>query len=185
MVKFTVTGVKIKEEYVNPFLVPAIQVWEIKLRCSLDIERYFPTSGRDTTEDITAVIRVKGPLEGNVLYGFDNNTARSVASVMLGRSVEILDEVSLSAIGELADMISGSAADELAMAGYLSVINPPLMYQTAGLGFTPHKVKQIQVDFGSSLGALHVRIGLIEHLGRSQELSWLQARNQDAANNGP
>ena len=82
-----------KEEYVNPFLVPAMQIWELKLGCSLDIKKYFPMTGRDTTEDITAVIRVKGPLEGNVLYGFDNDTARSVASVMLGRSVEVLDEM--------------------------------------------------------------------------------------------
>ncbi|MCH7786966.1 MAG: chemotaxis protein CheX [Chloroflexi bacterium] len=116
-------------------------------------------------------------MDGNVLYGFDNDTARSVASVMLGRSVEVLDEMVVSAIEELADLISGSAANELAMAGYLSVINPPMMYQSAGLGFTPIKVKQIQVDFVSSLGSLHVRIGLSERLGRSQEVSWLQMQH--------
>ena len=166
-----------KEEYVNPFLVPAIQIWEMKLGCSLDIKRYFPMTSRDTTEDITAVIRVKGPLEGNVLYGFDNDTARSVASVMLSRHVEVLDEMSVSAIEELVDMISGNAANELAMAGYLSIINPPVMYQAVGLGFTPNKVKQIQVDFGSNLGALHVRIGLTEAPGRSQEVTWLQTQH--------
>ena len=149
-----------KEEYVNPFLVPAIQIWEMKLGCSLDIKRYFPMTSRDTKEDITAVIRVKGPLEGNVLYGFDNDTARSVASVMLSRHVEVLDEMSVSAIEELVDMISGNAANELAMAGYLSIINPPMMYQAVGLGFTPNTVKQIQVAFVSNLASLIVGKGL-------------------------
>ena len=116
-------------------------------------------------------------MDGNVLYGFDNDKARSVASVMLGRSIEVLDELVVSAIEELADLISGNAANRTGDGGLSQCHQPPMMYQSAGLGFTPIKVKQIQVDFVSSLGSLHVRIGLSERLGRSQEVSWLQMQH--------
>ena len=168
-------GEGVKEQYVNPFLVPAKQVWEKMLGCALDVKRYFPTTNLVTTEDITAVIRIKGPLfMGDVLYGFDTETAMSVASVMLRKNVEDLDEVALSALGELVNIISGNAATLLATAGYENRINPPLIIQFKGSRVISKKTKQIQVIFTSALGNLHVRIALYDSRGRSLALGWLQ-----------
>ena len=63
-----------------------------------------------TTDDITAVIGVSGALEGNVLYGFHKDTARSVVSKMMESEVTEFDEMALSALGEIANMITGNAA---------------------------------------------------------------------------
>ncbi|MCH7745973.1 MAG: chemotaxis protein CheX [Chloroflexi bacterium] len=57
-------------------------------------------------------------IEGNVLYGFDIETAKAIAGTMMGEELDELDEIALSALGELANMISGNAATERAAAGF-------------------------------------------------------------------
>ena len=60
-------------------------------------------------------IGVSGRLEGNVLYGFSGESAQSIVGVMLGEPVSTVnDELALSAIGEIGNMITGNAAARLA-----------------------------------------------------------------------
>ena len=106
-----------KEEYVNAFLSPAKLVWEKELGCALDLIGAEAVSNQFTTEQITAIIGVSGRLEGNVLYGFSDSTAYAVASQMIGEPVTELDDLGLSALGEIANMITGNAATPLAAAG--------------------------------------------------------------------
>ena len=94
-----------KAEYVNPFLAPAKNVWQMMLNQELDLDEYATMSEQVTTEDITAIIRVKGLVEGHVLYGFDIDTAKAVAGVMMEEEVEEFDEVALSALGELVEAV--------------------------------------------------------------------------------
>ena len=123
-----------KEEYVNPFLAPAKNVWEKMLGQELELDEFAMMSEQVTTEDITAIIRVKGFVEGHVLYGFDIDTAKAVASVMMEEEVEEFDEIALSALGELANVISGNAATELSSAGFFCQISPPQILQAPGFG---------------------------------------------------
>ena len=141
-----------REEYVNPFLAPAKLVWEKELNCDLDLEEFAAVSDEFTTDDVTVVIRVKGLVEGNVLYGFDIETAKAIAGTMMGEDIDELDEIALSALGELANMISGNAATELAAAGFFCQISPPLLLWPAGCRFTDKLTTQILVVLDSDLG---------------------------------
>ncbi|MCH8142140.1 MAG: chemotaxis protein CheX, partial [Proteobacteria bacterium] len=107
-----------KQEYVNAFLAPAALVWTKELNHDLKLVSAESVSHQFTTEDVTAIIGVSGSLQGNVLYGFNSGTALYVASQMMGEPVEELDEIGLSALGEIANMITGNAATYLANAGY-------------------------------------------------------------------
>ena len=151
-----------KEEYVNAFLAPAKLVWEKELGCALDLVGAEAVSNQFTTDQITAVIGVSGRLEGNVLYGFSDGTALAVASQMIGEPVTELDDMGLSALGEIANMITGNAATQLAAAGYTCDISPPVIIEPAGSRFTTPGSKQILVTFGSKLGNLSVRLSLNE-----------------------
>ena len=161
-----------KEEYINPFLSPAQQVWKKELGHELDLEEFATASDEFTTEDLTAVIRVKGLIEGEVLYGFDLDTAKAIAGVMMGEDVKELDEISLSAVGEIANIITGNAATILAVGGFFCQISPPVLLQPAKSRFTREPKQQILVVFDSDLGPLHVRIGLEEH-PNDESLDWL------------
>ena len=104
----TTTQPKVRAEWVNPFLSPAQTVWQAMLGCDLNLEGAELVSHQFTTEDLTAVIGVSGKLEGNVLYGFGGNCAQAaVAKMMDEPEVNEIDQMGLSALGEIAPPGSG------------------------------------------------------------------------------
>lgn len=152
-----------KEEFVNSFLAPAKLVWEKELGHPLDLTHAQLVDQQYTTDEVTAIIGVSGRLEGNVLYGFSETTALAVVGVMLDEEVDKFnDEIGLSALGEIANMITGNAASRLAEAGYPCQISPPVIIEPKGTRFTTTGGSQILVIFSSQLGPLSVRISLHE-----------------------
>ena len=151
-----------KEEYINPFLVPAKLVWKKELGVDLELAKATKVSHQFTTDDITAVIGISGALEGNVLYGFHKDTAKAVVSKMMESEITEFDEMALSALGEIANMITGNAATGLSNAGYPCQISSPVLIEPAGSRFTTMAGPQILVEFTSDLGPLHIRISLSE-----------------------
>ena len=108
-----------KEEYINAFLAPAKMVWDRELGQSLEFDMAEMVSDQFTSEDVTAIIGISGKLEGTVLYGFPQDTVKAVVSTMVGEDVEsVTDELGLSALGEIANMITGNAGTKLAQEGY-------------------------------------------------------------------
>ena len=82
---------------------------------------------------------------------------------MLGEEVEaVADELGFSALGEIANMITGNASTHLAELGYDCDITPPVIIEPAGSKVTTLGRAQINVTFVSDLGRLIVRISLKE-----------------------
>ena len=78
--------------------------------------------------DISVSVSVVGDVEGTVVYSMDQNVAKRIASTMLaGMVIEELDDISLSAINELANMITGNASIKLASNGVNVDITPPTL----------------------------------------------------------
>ena len=152
-----------KEEWVNSFLVPAKLVWKKELGQDLTVESAEVVAHQFTTEDLTAIIGVSGRLEGNVLYGFTEESALNVVSQMIGEEqVDLRNDLALSALGEIANMITGNAATHLAQAGFPCQISPPVIVEPRGSRFTIMGSTQILVSFTSPLASLSVRISLRE-----------------------
>jgi len=152
----------VKEDYVNAFLAPAKLVWEKELNHTLDFIGAEAVSHRFTTEDITAVVGVSGQLEGNVLYGFSQGTGLAIVGCMMGDPVLEFDEIALSALGEIANMITGNAATQLAALGYMCDISPPVIIESVGNAMTTLRGTQIMAKFASDLGNLDIRVSLNE-----------------------
>jgi len=105
------------EDYVNPFLTPALHVWEKEMAVKLTLAGAEQIASQYTTNELTALIGISSQLEGNVLYGFTQESDKSIASKMISQEIVEMDEVALSAIGEIANMITGNAANLLANLG--------------------------------------------------------------------
>jgi chemotaxis protein CheX len=151
-----------KQEYVNPFLTPAQMVWQKEFGCPLKIQNAEAVSNQYTTDDVTAIIGISGKLEGNVLYGFSNDLVKQIVSRMIGEEFNPRDPIALSALGEIANVITGNAATQLAASGYPCDISPPVILEPVGATLTAGVPKQIQVTFESEMGLLRVRVGLAE-----------------------
>jgi len=94
-----------KVEYVNPFIESASDVlMEI---ANLKSDRGI-LSMKDLNapfRDVCAILGVIGAVQGQVIYGFDESTARSVVSrMMMGAEVNEFDEMARSALGELGNI---------------------------------------------------------------------------------
>ncbi len=152
-----------KQEYVNPFLTPAQMVWQKEFNCPLKIKNAEAVSHQYTTDDVTAIIGISGKLEGNVLYGFSEPLVKDIIKRMVGEDFEARDPMALSALGEIANVITGNAATQLAASGYPCDISPPVILEPVGATLTVGVPKQIQVTFESEMGLLRVRMGLSEN----------------------
>ena len=152
-----------KEEYVNAFLAPAKMVWEKELKTSLDFVAAKAVGHQYTTEDLTAILGVSGQLQGSVLYGFADGTGLAIASAMMGEPITELDDMSMSALGELANMITGNAATQLSAGGYKCDISPPLIVEPSGSRISTLQGTQILTSFKSQYGMLFIRISLNEN----------------------
>ncbi|MGJ8455606.1 chemotaxis protein CheX [Pseudothermotoga sp. U03pept] len=75
--------------------------------------------------DLVTVIGFTGGVEGNLIYSFNPGTALDVVSKMMNMPYEALDELAMSAIGELGNMIAGALAMNLEKIGCKINITPP------------------------------------------------------------
>ena len=66
----------------------------------------------------------------------------------------------LSILGEIANVITGNAATELAANGFPCDISPPVIIEPRGSTLTSTVCRQILVTFKSDLGLMTARIGL-------------------------
>jgi chemotaxis protein CheX len=79
-----------------------------------------------TAKDIAVIIGIEGDLQGQAIYTMDKNCGIYLASkLMMGFPLESLDEMAISAIRELGNMISGNAASALFGHGIKVDITPP------------------------------------------------------------
>lgn len=149
-----------KAEFVNAFLSPAMDVFKKEIGLDLTYREGNAVTGAFTTEDLTAIIGVTGKLKGNVFYELTSTSALAIAGAMCGEEMEEMTEMGLSAIGELANMITGNATIALAEVNYNCDISPPvLLPRGAQVSVTN---PQIRAFFDSALGEFSIRIGLVE-----------------------
>ena len=90
-------------------------------------------------------------------------------SVISKEEVWRIHQMGLSALGEIANIITGNAATQLAANGFVCDIAPPVMIEPRGSTITSTVPKQILVTLTSELGDLNIRIGLNENARYQQK----------------
>ncbi|WP_457944579.1 chemotaxis protein CheX [Caproiciproducens sp. LBM24188] len=79
----------------------------------------------NTGSDLNIAIDVTGDLTGEVLYRFPKKTALEMVKIMCGMEFEEIDEFVTSAMGEIANIISGNAMTGLSEQNIICDIQPP------------------------------------------------------------
>lgn len=111
--------------------------------------------------DVTAFVGIVGNVSGNVAYSFSNEVARKIAStMMMGMPVEKFDEMSRSAIAELSNMFTGSAAGALSEKNVIVDITPPTVLDGEDVYFILSTVQTLTIGMETSIGAIDISIGL-------------------------
>ncbi|HBG09236.1 MAG TPA: chemotaxis protein CheX, partial [Firmicutes bacterium] len=103
-----------KVEYINPFYKATIDVFRIML--NLDVKRgaLRAVEELEPVSEANVVIGVTGDLRGSLLYSFPKEMALEMVTIMAGMAMNKLDAFVSSALGEVANIISGNAVTHLA-----------------------------------------------------------------------
>lgn len=152
-----------KVEYINPFVESASQVL-------LEIAQLTTERGglrlKNTDEpyrDVCAILGVVGDIQGQVIYGFNQPTAKAIVSkMMMGAEVTEFDEMARSALGELGNIITGKASIQLESEGFRIEISPPTLVMAENIRISSLKIPMIVVSLDSECGILDIYIGLEE-----------------------
>jgi len=150
-----------KVEYIDPFVQAA---FEVIAQVTGDQPTRGPLSLRDksfTTQQVTIVVGVTGPVEGQALYGMSIVTASKIAAAMLQQEVVTLDALATSAISELGNMITAHATARLAKSGIVCDITPPSVLRGMNVEvstFIPALVVSVLTQFGK----MEINVSLAE-----------------------
>jgi chemotaxis protein CheX len=117
---------------VNPFIQGAQLVLGTVCFEQPKLGQVFVKKKPYTTSNVTVSVAIIGEITGEVIYNMEESTGCFIASKMMGgMPVPALDEMSQSAVSELANMISGNVATILFGKGYKVDIKPPFFRRNA------------------------------------------------------
>jgi chemotaxis protein CheX len=98
-------------DFINPFLMSATKIMQEICQTEMKIGKPYVKTTEFENESVAVMIGITGELKGQVIMAFEFNKALDVASkMMMGMPVTALDDMSISAISELGNMIMGNTA---------------------------------------------------------------------------
>jgi len=151
-------------EYINPFIEASQQVFQMMTGIKPSLGKVYLKNSPYESDAIAVIVGLTGKMRGQVIITLGTETAKSVASSMMGgMPVEALDEIASSAISELGNMIMGNTATILASKGIGIEITPPSLLTGEKIRISNAGMKTICVplDLGEDR-KVHLDISLEE-----------------------
>lgn len=111
----------------DPFSKAASEVFKLllDLDVSMDTPQLVQAINTQKGDDVNILIGVVGDMKGEVAYRFPKETAMEMVKMMSGMEVNEVDEFVTSAMGEVANIISGNALMSLSANEICCDILPP------------------------------------------------------------
>lgn len=115
-----------------------------------------------TSRDVSALIAITGGVAGLVIYSMSVETACALAARMIGEPVLKLDAMAQSAIGELANIITGQAGIGLEQNGFPSNMSPPILLLGKGSTIATLNLTRLVIPLVLSFGEVTIDISIKE-----------------------
>lgn len=137
----------INVEYINPFLIATTGVLRDMCQIELKVAKPYVKTTEFANDSILIMIGVTGEMRGQIIIALTVDNACDIASkMMMGMPVAELDDISISAISELGNMIMGNTATILSTKGIGIDITPPTICR-GNLSITTSYAKNICIPF--------------------------------------
>ncbi|MGE5674336.1 MAG: chemotaxis protein CheX [Mycobacterium leprae] len=109
-------------------------------------------------DEVTVYIALVGGLRGVVLVGMPTETARRIASTMMGESLPELTEMGFSALAELGNQTAGRAMIELERVGFTCDITPPTIMIGQRARISTLGLPRFVIPLETPDGPLHIHV---------------------------
>lgn len=151
-----------RADYINPFISSLVTTFEKMVGCSLTRGTLYLRCDETKLHDVSGVIGLSGLAQGTVVLSLEKKVAQQAAATLLMCDAATLSENELvDAVGELTNMVSGSAKARLEEYE-LSISLPSVVMGAGHLIRFPSDVTPICVPFTCPWGALKIEVGLTE-----------------------
>lgn len=159
-----------KVEFVEPFVKAARDVFQLMM--DLDVRRGGLRASEELipSKDASVAIAVTGDLLGSILYSFPKQMTLDMVEIMAGMPVEEMDSFVVSALGEVANIISGNAVTYLNSVNYRCNIFPPQIVLGRDTALDMVTPKALIVPFQTRIGEFDIMITLKEANERVEAL---------------
>lgn len=152
-----------KAEFMNPFVFAGMKVlvteggvsrWELDKPHLVQVDM--------TRHAVNVVMGVTGTVQGIVVYGMDLAVAKRIVRHMAGHEIPLSDDVAQSALGELANLITGQASGVLEESGYPCRISPPALVRGTAVRLTLFSIHMVVVPIRTDVGDIMIHLALQE-----------------------
>ena len=131
-------------EYINPFVEASQMVLKQMTGIDASLGKIYIKTSPYGSDAIAVIIGLTGNIRGQVIFSMNKTIAFSIASNMMGgMPINVLDELSKSAISELTNMILGNAATILSNKGVSVEITPPSVFTGDNIEVYNNKMKTV------------------------------------------
>ncbi|BDG60331.1 chemotaxis protein CheX [Caldinitratiruptor microaerophilus] len=149
-----------KAEFINPFLVAAQEVLQAEASATVRKGTATIRSSPLMSDDVTVLIGVVGRVKGVVLYSMSEKTAKEIVGAIIREPVRVLDSMVESAVGEMANVITGRASMELEKLGYSVTIAPPSVVVGKNTVISTLQIRRLVIPLVTQYGDIVVHVAL-------------------------
>ena len=141
-------------DHINPFIEASQQVFQMMIGIKPHLGNVHLKDSPYAGDAVAVIVGLTGKIRGQVIISLSIDTAKSIASKMMDDApIEVLDDISKSAIAELGNMIMGNTATILFSRGIGVEITPPSLLMGEKITISPSNMKAICVPL--DLGEEH------------------------------
>ncbi len=145
-------------DYINPVIAATKNVFDTMLQVTPKRTGLRLKTDNVPEYEVSAVIGLTGHVQGTIVLSFAEEVALAVPERMIGVPSETINEEVCDAIGELANMVAGSAKAKLADLE-LSLGIPNVVTGQGHVVHFPSDVTPICVSFECDLGRFSIEVG--------------------------
>ncbi|MGE0760417.1 MAG: chemotaxis protein CheX [Pirellulaceae bacterium] len=150
-----------RAEFINPFVSATHEVFSVMLNCQLTRGPLTMKRTSIPEYEISGLIGLSGKAQGMVVLSLGRETAVQATTVLLGHRPDGITSDVVDAVGELANMIAGSAKAKLE-AYEMSVSLPSVICGKNHSVSFPSQTIPIVIPFESDIGPICIDVGLVE-----------------------
>ncbi len=145
--------------YIMPFVRSIKSVFSMMLQMEVQVGAPQVRRGGSPSHDVSGIIALNGDVEGNVVLSFPTAVAVQAVERFTGMKLDVLHEDFADAVGELVNMISGSAKAEFT-GKYVTISCPSVVIGAEHMVFGAKDMVCIGIPCAAACGSFVLEVGI-------------------------